>query len=147
MAGFPTRIGIKLDPPALMLDYMTRLGDKRRRKMPINKFLKQQPKQKCDDVVNSLIERHSKYLSEVPRIQITRLVQRLLDDLKDASGVLDEDLCKLDEEELKHVKAEMDVDFQKNQKKPGDEGYEYSIQKAFQPIESSGWDESGSESD
>jgi hypothetical protein len=51
------------------------------------------------------------------------------------------DLNKLENEELDEVKARMDVLYQKNQKRPGDSGYEYDKQIDFKPTESSDWDD------
>ena len=51
-----------------------------------------------------------------------------------------EDLNKLDTETLKQKKAKMDVLFNKNQKKPGDEDFEYDIQEDFEPKMDNEWD-------
>lgn len=40
----------------------------------------------------------------------------------------EEDLNKLDDDELQKKKAHMDVGFEKNKKRPGDVGYQYDIQ-------------------
>jgi centrosomal protein CEP19 len=46
------------------------------------------------------------------------------------------DLNKLSVEELKKEKAKMDVNFEKNQKKPDEDGFEYDVRKEFkQPKE------------
>lgn len=52
-----------------------------------------------------------------------------------------EDLNKVSEEELIRRKADMEKVFEANRLKPGDEGYEYDIEKEFGggKIES-GWD-------
>ena len=52
-----------------------------------------------------------------------------------------EDLNKVSDEELAKRKAEMDRGFEANRLKPGDEGYQYDIEKNFggEKIES-GWD-------
>jgi len=71
----------------------------------------------------------------------------LLDDENDSYGEdfledSDEDLNKLDDKELNMKKAQMEVMFEKNKKRPGDPGYEYDVQNDFlgakQPSE---WDE------
>eukprot|EP00761_Pharyngomonas_kirbyi_P008612 gb/GECH01008624.1/.p1 GENE.gb/GECH01008624.1/~~gb/GECH01008624.1/.p1 ORF type:complete len:236 (+),score=71.47 gb/GECH01008624.1/:1-708(+) len=51
------------------------------------------------------------------------------------------DLNKLDTEELDRVKSSMDVEFNKNKIRPGDENYEYDRRMVFNgPKEESGWD-------
>lgn len=43
------------------------------------------------------------------------------------------DLNKLTVKELQKEKQKMDVDFEKNRKKPGDKGFEYDVRKEFGP--------------
>jgi len=50
-------------------------------------------------------------------------------------------LNKLSKEELQKHKDKMDVLFNKNQKKPGDQGFEYDKQEEFYPDEDNEWDE------
>jgi len=45
------------------------------------------------------------------------------------------------DEELKKHKAQMDINFMKNQKKPGDEGFEYDKRETFIANQSNEWDE------
>lgn len=53
----------------------------------------------------------------------------------------DDDLNHISEEELKKRKAEMDVLFEANRLRPGDEGYEYDKERDFSgPRIESGWD-------
>lgn len=61
----------------------------------------------------------------------------------------DEDLNKLDDQELNMRKAAMDIDFEKHRLKPGDKGFEYDKEVDFDDagkIES-GWDEEDDYSD
>jgi len=51
------------------------------------------------------------------------------------------DLNKMNDEELKKHKAQMDINFTKNQKKPGDEGFEYDKRETFIANQSNEWDE------
>jgi len=64
------------------------------------------------------------------------------DDLyaEDFDEDLDEDLNKLDNEALKQKKAKMDVLFNKNQKKPGDQDFQYDLQEDFNPKFANEWD-------
>jgi len=50
-------------------------------------------------------------------------------------------LNKLSKAELDKHKAKMDVNFLKNQKKPGDKGFVYDKQEEFDPQEENEWDE------
>lgn len=61
----------------------------------------------------------------------------------------DEDLNKLDDDKLKERKAAMDIDFERNRIKPGDEDFMYDKEIEFPDtgkIES-GWDEDDDYSD
>ena len=54
----------------------------------------------------------------------------------------EENLNKLTTEELNEVKAEMDVDFRKNQIQPGQPGYQYDVRKQFDGDKAdNSWDE------
>jgi len=53
----------------------------------------------------------------------------------------DEDLNKLEDQDLNTKKAKMDVAFERNRKRPGDPGYKYDVQKEFVGTKPSEWDE------
>lgn len=68
------------------------------------------------------------------------------DDLPEIKS--DMDLNKLSTEELDRYKAKMDIEYTKNQKKPGDPGFVYDVQvdhEVGSDASSCGWDESGDE--
>lgn len=50
-------------------------------------------------------------------------------------------LNKLSNEQLQKHKQKMDIEFAKNQKKPGDPGFVYDVQEEFNPQEENEWDE------
>jgi centrosomal protein CEP19 len=65
---------------------------------------------------------------------------------RDTPQVEDKNLNKLSDEELAKHKADMDVLFLKNQKKPGDADYVYDVQVEFPETDQpSGWDSSDSD--
>eukprot|EP00828_Plagiopyla_frontata_P007651 TRINITY_DN13659_c0_g1_i2.p2 TRINITY_DN13659_c0_g1~~TRINITY_DN13659_c0_g1_i2.p2 ORF type:complete len:140 (-),score=33.99 TRINITY_DN13659_c0_g1_i2:122-541(-) len=55
------------------------------------------------------------------------------------------DLNKLTTDELNKEKSKMDEVFLKNQKKPGESGFVYDIQKDFEPYEENEWDDEDEE--
>ena len=56
------------------------------------------------------------------------------------------DLNKFGTEELNEVKNQMEHQFLQNAKKPGDEGYQYDVQRDFgQPTEDNDWDSTDEE--
>lgn len=62
----------------------------------------------------------------------------------DSNGAFTEDgevdLNLVSEDELKKVKEEMDVEFNKHRKVLGDDGFVYDVQKDFNPTEDNDWD-------
>jgi hypothetical protein len=65
---------------------------------------------------------------------------------KEETTDIDEiDLNKLTPEEVMQYKKKMDLEFNKNQLRPGDEGYEYDLRKDFVPEDNCSWDESEDE--
>lgn len=65
------------------------------------------------------------------------------DDFTPSTSKLDKltNLNKLNDAELDKVKRTMDVDFVKNQLKPGDAGYKYDKRLDTKPVKKSEWDE------
>lgn len=51
------------------------------------------------------------------------------------------DLNKVPEDVLQQHKLQMDVVFQKNRKDRFDADFQYKVEKDFQPLESSNWDD------
>uniref|UniRef100_K3WEH9 Centrosomal protein of 19 kDa n=1 Tax=Globisporangium ultimum (strain ATCC 200006 / CBS 805.95 / DAOM BR144) TaxID=431595 RepID=K3WEH9_GLOUD len=114
-----------------------------------------------DEIVNKLIEQHDQVLGDqkVPSRQLTRLVQKLLDQANASSGKSEAnhvataavtaaamlpqaDYNRVSETQLKQVKQKMDLVFQQNFVRPGEEGYVYDKQVAFQPAQdASDWDD------
>ncbi|XP_006823945.1 centrosomal protein of 19 kDa-like [Saccoglossus kowalevskii] len=154
MSIMPQQCGVRFDPPALVLTYHNHRGNLHRRTMPIRGFTKRSG---ITRTAESLVSnpRHRKYLENISRPQIEKLLRIIQEHMKGISldetlGAIkmentidpDEDLNKLDDIALSRKKAIMDEDFEKNRKKPGDEGFEYEVEVDFLPaIETSGWDD------
>lgn len=63
------------------------------------------------------------------------------------SSLLEKDLNKVSEEELKLAKSLMNKDFERNQIRPGDPGYVYDKRVQFKPTQKSNWDDSEEDDD
>lgn len=155
------KCGVKFDPPAIVVMYSDNGSDKvRRRTMPLREFTK------TSDVEKAVAElrsnpRHERYVSQIPKSQLSRLVTIIRDKLNglsleaslarnDEMDKLDpeENLNTVDEETLRRKKEVMDKTFEKNQLRPGDADYKYDIEVEFgeENVIESGWD-SGDGSD
>ncbi|XP_052784847.1 centrosomal protein of 19 kDa-like [Mya arenaria] len=155
------KCGVKFDPPAIVVIYGDKGASKtRRRTMPLHDFDK---KSNIDKAVENLHSnpKHGKYVSQISKAQLTRLVTIIRDKLNgmslEASLARNDDLDKIDpeqnlnavdEETLQRKKVVMDQTFVKHQLKPGDPGFEYDVQVEFdeEQVIESGWD-SGDGSD
>ncbi|XP_078694620.1 centrosomal protein of 19 kDa-like [Branchiostoma floridae x Branchiostoma belcheri] len=154
------KCGIRFDPPALFITYTDKSAGKTRcRTMPIRNFTK-------TSTVTRFVEdfrknpRHKKFLENVPKSQLEKLLRLLQDNLrgmsldeslneirKEYSIDPNEDLNKVDEETLRKKKTAMEDSFEKNRKKPGDPDFEYEVERDFQPVETCEWDSADSGSD
>lgn len=165
MSGFgvePLKLGVKFSPPKLVVLYRDgRSGKTHRRSMPLRQMNKN--RKDLDRLVTDLVEdpNHHRYLKNIPRHQILRMMNVIQDHMKGIS--LDEslnaiaqlekidpteDLNKIDSAALSRKKLVMDETFEKNRKQIGDEGYEYDVEVDFGDgnngdgeMESFDWDE------
>lgn len=148
----PLKLGIRIQPPALTLVYQSAAGKERYRIMPVrflNKF------GSVNTILKDLKERHKEHLENVSDVRVEKMV-RILQDIQ-KGRTLDEavtaiskeylvdpeqDLNKLDDEQLARKKKVMNSSFEKNQLKPGDPGYEYDKQIEYDTTEKveAGWD-------
>ncbi len=104
--------------------------------------------------------RNSKYVKNVPQPQLLRMLTIIKDKLNGMSleaslarnNEMDkinpeEDLNKVDEETLKRKKLQMDNEFERNRKKPGDPDFQYDVEVDFEiekvDVETAGWDSGG----
>lgn len=155
------KCGVKFDPPAIVVMYTENGSNKtRRRTMPLRDFTKNSAvEQAAKDLKAN--PRHGKYVAQIPKAQLARLITIIRDKLNgmsleaslarnDEMDKLDpeENLNKVDEETLQRKKDVMEKTFEKNQVRPGDPNFKYDVEVEFDqdnPIES-GWD-SGEGSD
>ena len=81
-----------------------------------------------EEVIKQIIEREKHILQSV---ESEKMLEKI-------------NLNKLNDREVTVVKKMMDQKFAKNQLKPGDPGFQYNIEKDFDPEESNDWDKSQS---
>ncbi|XP_069752530.1 centrosomal protein of 19 kDa [Narcine bancroftii] len=161
MAFIPRKCGIKFKPPTIVLIYDDETTKKtRQRLIPIRNFSRfSDCSRAAEEIKNN--PRHQVYLDGVSQPQLQKLYQLLRDNLNGLS--LDEsletlvrgnsinpeeDLNKLDENELAKKKKIMDELFLNNQRKPSDPEFIYDLEVDFPQdgqIESCGWDEEDGE--
>ncbi|XP_041066493.1 centrosomal protein of 19 kDa [Carcharodon carcharias] len=157
MAYVPRKCGVKFKPPAIVLIYEDENTKKiRRRLIPVRNFSKfSDCSQAAEQMKNN--PRHQVYLNRVSQQQLQKLHQLLRDSLNGLSldqsleTILrensinpEEDLNKLDDNELAKKKKIMDELFEKNRRKPNDPEFVYDLEVDFPQegqIESCGWDE------
>lgn len=165
MSGFgvePLKLGVKFAPPKLVVLYRDgRSGKTHRRSMPLRQMNKN--RKDLERLVSDLVEdpNHHRYLKNIPRHQILRMMNIIQDHLKgisleeslDAIAQLEkidptEDLNKIDSAALARKKLVMDEAFEKNRKQIGDEDFQYDVEVDFGndknadgEIESFDWDE------
>ncbi|XP_077988090.1 centrosomal protein of 19 kDa-like [Glandiceps talaboti] len=154
MSIIPKQCGVRFDPPALVITYTNSDKKFHRRTMPIRNFTKRSG---ISRVADELIDnpRHKKYLENISRPQIEKLLRIIQEHLKGISlqeslaaikqeNTIDpdEDLNKVDDSTLRFKKKLMDETFEKNRRKPGDEDFEYDVDMDFHPaIETNEWDD------
>lgn len=163
------RFGLNFDPPSLVLEY-ERVGSGRlfHRRIGLRRL---GPSSDPSRTAEKIRRQNKALLAEdqVPFEQLVSVVARLqakqggekatpavppavasegIEDLPELEGDLD--LNKLSTEELDRYKARMDVEYYRNQSKPGDPGFKYDVRvdhELGEDAASCGWDDSGSEGD
>ncbi|KAJ8310606.1 hypothetical protein KUTeg_012471 [Tegillarca granosa] len=157
------KCGVKFDPPAIVMSYFIKSSGKlHRRTMPLRNFSKHSGIDRAADELCSN-PRHEKYIQNVPKAQLLRLLTIIKDKLNgmsleasiaknDELDRLDpeEDLNKVDEETLKRKKSIMENTFEKHQIKPGDPDFQYDVEVEFPQngeVETCDWDSEGSDPD
>ncbi|OXB83467.1 UNVERIFIED_CONTAM: hypothetical protein H355_006314, partial [Colinus virginianus] len=154
MACVAKKCGVRFQPPSVILIYKEK--DKfRRRVMPVRNFSQFSD---CGVAAEQLKNnpRHKAYLEGVSLRQLEKLCRLLKghlggESLAESLGKLrweetidpEEDMNKLDDEELAKRKSIMDKLFEKNRKKKDDPDFIYDIEVEFpqdEQLESCGWD-------
>ena len=160
MAGRITlkKCGVRFDPPAVIITYISTNGKLHRRTMPLRNFNKRSGVPRvAEELKNNT--RHRKYLEHLPLPQLEKLVSIIRDKM---NGITlenslrmnakltdldpEEDLNKVDAETLKRKKALMEEAFNKNRKQIGDEDFVYDVEVDFEggggggTVETCEWD-------
>ncbi|NXS14045.1 CEP19 protein, partial [Neodrepanis coruscans] len=150
------RCGIRFQPPSILLSYRAPGQHRtRRRIIPVRNFSEFSD---CSRAAEQLKNnpRHKAYLEGVSLRQLQKLYsllrghlrgESLLESLEKAQQEQtidpEEDMNKLDDEELAKRKSIMDELFEKNRKKKEDPDFVYDIEVEFpqdENLESCGWD-------
>ncbi|XP_041862288.1 centrosomal protein of 19 kDa [Melanotaenia boesemani] len=134
------RCGVQFSPPSIVLTYVnTETKRMRKRIIPVRNFSKHSD---CSVAAESLKNhpRHRDYLERVPQSQVEKLHIILRDHMQGfslehslASFHLDpdENLNKLEDEELARKKGQMDTLFEKNRKHKDDPDFVYDLEVDF----------------
>jgi centrosomal protein CEP19 len=154
----PLRLGVRFNPPTLVLHYSTEGGTQHRiRTMPIRDLGKGSD---CYAEALKLKKRHEKFLGVLPTVRVEKFVRLLQETMRgksvaealeaikmDFSINLEEDMNKLSDRDLQRRKELMDLNFERNRVKSGDPGFVYDKQVDFsQDLKvESGWDEVAAE--
>ncbi|XP_064455044.1 centrosomal protein of 19 kDa-like [Ornithodoros turicata] len=153
------RIGVKLNPPAIVVVYETG-NSLRKRTIPVREFFKTSNIKRAAENIR---DRHSSIFEKAPLVQVEKMLCIIQETMHGHSleGCLqkvereftvcpEEDLNKLDDELLQRKKELMNITFEENCVKPGDPNFKYDIEDDFDmagPIETSGWDSENQDDD
>jgi len=144
------KIGVSFSGPSIILLY-TCNGVTRKRVMPLRDATRDSD---CNALVKRLKLRHNKYLESVSDIKLEKLVMLVRENLRgndltvgleNAAKALtvdpEQDLNKLNDNDLKRQKQIMDLTFEKNSIGKDHPDYVYDKQVDFKPTGSNpGWD-------
>jgi len=146
----PKRFGLNYDPPSIVLEYLQvstgklfhrRIGLRRLRPGTDPARVAEKLRQKNPALLDDDKVSFDQIISLVTKLQ-SGLAKRG-DDPRKQVDYHKVDLNKLSTEELNSHKAQMDIQFFQNQKKPGDNDFVYDVQVDFGTDENaqpSGWD-------
>ena len=151
------KIGVSFSGPSIILLY-TCNGVTRERVMPLRDATRDSD---CNALVKRLKLRHNKYLESVSDIKLEKLVMLVRENLRgndltvgleNAAKALtvdpEQDLNKLNDNDLKRQKQIMDLTFEKNSIGKDHPDYVYDKQVDFQPTGSNpGWDSDSENND
>ncbi|KAM6939274.1 centrosomal protein of 19 kDa [Lycodopsis pacificus] len=146
------RCGVQFSPPSIVLFYEDKeTKHVRKRVIPVRNFSKYSDYSMAAERLKNH-PRHRDYLENVPQSQLEKLHIILRDHMEGlslehslASFRLDpdEDLNKLDDEELARKKGQMDELFEKNRRRKDDPDFVYDVEMDFGKTtqEKCSWDE------
>ncbi|GHP08489.1 centrosomal protein of 19 kDa [Pycnococcus provasolii] len=144
------KFALVFEPPTVIVQYRAQdTGKRRLRKLRLDaKTVVATPSVEAltQKILRSLPKKLD--LATVKSEQVQRLVQRLVDKCRGnttTTAVVNAsvDYNKLGDDDVAAVKKAMDVDFEKNRKRPGDEDFVYDVQVEFDPTDDLGnsWDD------
>ncbi|XP_034239752.1 centrosomal protein of 19 kDa-like [Thrips palmi] len=145
------KLGIRFDPPSLVLIYSNDKMKLHQRVMPVRNF---NAGSNVNFFATQLKQRHEEFLHSVPLISIEKMLRILQEHIRGSplESILkninseyeinpDEDLNKLTDDQLHRKKLIMEASFVANQLQPSDPDYEYDRQVDFEDNKiESGWD-------
>ena len=132
----PEKLALKLEPPTLMMQYRDVSGKRRTRTVKLTADLAQADPEKVVGKICKSIPLASE--NAKLKNQVRRLVAKLQEHTRKETN-----LNKLGDEEVAAAKAAMDVEFEKNRKRPDDPDFVYDVQVDFEPADDLGnsWDD------
>ena len=150
----PKRFGISYKPPQIVVEYQKLSNNKLyHHKIKLHKFSSDI---KISEIIDDMYKRHNVYLNhkKVNKAQIIQLVEKLREKLKNENeeknkndvkivyNIKNENLNKLNKEELDQKKKEMDVFYEQNNIKKTDKNFQYDVRKDFNNNEGlADWDD------
>ena len=150
----PKRFGISYNPPQIVVEYQKLSNNKLyHHKIKLHKFSSDA---KISEIIDDMYKRHNVYLNHkrVNKAQIIQLVEKLREKLKNENeeknkndvklvyNIKNENLNKLNKEELDQKKKEMDVFYEQNNIKKTDKNFQYDVRKDFNNNEGlADWDD------
>ena len=150
----PKRFGISYKPPQIVVEYQKLSNNKLyHHKIKLHKFSSDA---KISEIIDDMYKRHNVYLNHkrVNKAQIIQLVEKLREKLKKENeeknkndvkivyNIKNENLNKLNKEELDQKKKEMDIFYEQNNIKKTDKNFQYDVRKDFNNNEGlADWDD------
>ena len=150
----PKRFGISYKPPQIVVEYQKLSNNKLyHHKIKLHKFSSDI---KISEIIDDMYKRHNVYLNhkKVNKAQIIQLVEKLREKLKNENeeknkndvkivyNIKNENLNKLNKEELDQKKKEMDIFYEQNNIKKTDKNFQYDVRKDFNNNEGlADWDD------
>lgn len=149
------KLGVQLEPPALLLLYKES-GLNKKRTMPIREL---NPDSDCLQLANRLAARHQAHIGPINIVRLEKMIRIAQEHLRGVSVSASlanlrhefeinpaEDLNKLSDRELAHRKAIMDLSFQKNRLERDHPDFVYDKQVDFAGTKkATDWDSSDSQ--
>ncbi len=150
----PKRFGISYKPPQIVVECQKLSNNKLyHHKIKLHKF---SSNTKISEIIDDMYKRHNVYLNhkKVNKAQIIQIVEKLREKLKNENeeknkndvkivyNIKNENLNKLNKEELDQKKKEMDVFYEQNNIKKTDKNFQYDVRKDFNNNEGlADWDD------